>query len=79
MIGCPSEAEMEGQSLEILTPEEVAAFLRVPKSWVYEKTRERQRNPLPVFKIGRYLRFDRAAVIAWLHLTQPAPKKTSRR
>ena len=69
---------MEGQSLEILTPEEVAAFLRVPKSWVYEKTRERQRNPLPVFKIGRYLRFDRAAVIAWLQSTQPARKPALR-
>jgi excisionase family DNA binding protein len=78
MIGCASEAEMEGQPLEILTPEEVAAFLRVPKSWVYEKTRERQRNPLPVFKIGRYLRFDRAAVIAWLQSTQPARKPARR-
>jgi predicted DNA-binding transcriptional regulator AlpA len=65
--------------MEILTPEEVVAFLRVPKSWVYEKTRDRQRNPLPVFKIGRYLRFETSAIIAWLQSTRPSPKKSSRR
>jgi excisionase family DNA binding protein len=51
---------------EILTPEEVAAMLRVAPSWIYAKSRRRQRNPLPVFRIGRYLRFSRAAVLAWL-------------
>lgn len=61
--------------MEILTPKEVAELLRVPESWVYEKTRTRQRNPLPVFKIGHYLRFEKSAVIAWLHSTQPKPKK----
>jgi excisionase family DNA binding protein len=51
---------------EILTPKEVAAMLRVAPSWIYAKSRRRQRNPLPVFRIGRYLRFSRAAVLAWL-------------
>jgi excisionase family DNA binding protein len=61
--------------LEILTPKEVAELLRVPESWVYEKTRTRQRNPLPVFKIGHYLRFEKSAVIAWLQGTQPIAKR----
>jgi len=51
---------------DILLPEECAALLRVDLSWVYEKSRRRQRNPLPVFRIGRYLRFSKAAVLSWL-------------
>lgn len=51
---------------EILTPQECAALLRVHISWIYAKSRRRQRNPLPVFRIGRYLRFSRTAVLAWL-------------
>ena len=71
--------QTDKHSLEILTPEEVAELLRVPKSWVYEKTRDRQRNPLPVFRIGRYLRFDRSEVIAWLQSTKTVPIKSTRR
>jgi excisionase family DNA binding protein len=52
----------------ILTPEEVAARLKVPESWVYEKTRARCRNPIPCLRLGRYIRFDWNAVIRWLTL-----------
>jgi excisionase family DNA binding protein len=51
---------------DILTPEEVAARLKVPESWVYEKTRARCRNPIPCLRLGRYVRFDWNAVITWL-------------
>ena len=51
---------------DILTPEEVAARLKVPESWVYEKTRARCRNPMPCLRLGRYVRFDWNAVITWL-------------
>lgn len=54
---------------QILTPEEVAALLRVSESWVYEKSRRRCRDPLPCFRIGRYIRFSRAAVMKWLEST----------
>jgi len=50
---------------EILTPEEVAILLRVQPTWVYEKTRSRSRDPLPVHRIGKYLRFHRAEVLEW--------------
>ncbi len=43
---------------DILTPEEVAARLKVPESWVYEKTRARCRNPIPCLRLGRYIRFQ---------------------
>jgi excisionase family DNA binding protein len=54
---------------ELLTVEEVAALLRVSKSWVYEHTRSR--NPsraegLPHIKIGKYVRFEAHAVRSFL-------------
>ena len=64
---------------EILTPEEVATLLRVKPSWVYEKSRTRSRNPLPVHRIGRYLRFRRSEVLAWFDGTGTLLKKASPR
>jgi excisionase family DNA binding protein len=63
----------------ILTPEEVAQMLRVELSFVYEKSRRRQRNPIPVHRIGRYLRYYRAEVIAWFDgQAQPTRKGAAR-
>ena len=39
---------------ELLTIEEAAAFLKVPKSWIYERTRK---GTIPHVKLGKYLRF----------------------
>jgi excisionase family DNA binding protein len=55
---------------DILTPDELAARLKVPKTWVYEKSRARCQNPLPCFRIGRYIRFDWTAVVGWLATTR---------
>ena len=58
---------------DILAPEELASRLKVPPSWVFEKTRQRKSGstaPLPVFKIGRYLRFNWADVSTWLESTR---------
>ncbi len=57
------------QPEDILTPKELARRLKVPESWVFEKTRARQRNPLPALHIGRYVRFHWPAVAAWLEGT----------
>jgi excisionase family DNA binding protein len=51
---------------DLLTPEELAARLKVPRSWVYEKTRARSRDPLPVMRIGKYMRFHWTDIEAWL-------------
>jgi len=64
------------EPLEIMTPEEVALLLRVGLSFVYEKSRRRQRNPIPTCRIGRYLRYRRSAVLAWLEQQEAsAPTK----
>lgn len=54
---------------ELLTVDDVAALLRVSKSWVYEHTRGREvatTDRLPHIKIGKYLRFDAQAVRAFV-------------
>ena len=64
--GVSAPAEPPSSELhELLTVEEVAALLRVNKSWVYEHTRGREiatADRLPHIKIGKYLRFDAQAV-----------------
>jgi excisionase family DNA binding protein len=50
----------------LLTVEEVATLLRVPVSWVYERTRDRAANRIPGFRLGKYWRFRETDVIAWL-------------
>lgn len=50
----------------ILTVEELAARLKVPRTWVYEHLRARAGKTIPAFRCGRYLRFDWLEVAAWL-------------
>jgi excisionase family DNA binding protein len=50
---------------QILTPQEVADRLKIPLSAIYEKTRDRCSNPLPVHQVGKYLRFEWNAVLEW--------------
>jgi excisionase family DNA binding protein len=47
----------------LLTAGDVAALLGVPKSWVYAQSRE---GRLPTVRLGRYYRYRRAAIAAWL-------------
>jgi excisionase family DNA binding protein len=51
---------------ELLTVEELADRLKVPASWIYQRTRCRGRDRLPHIKIGKYLRFEEKAVDSWL-------------
>jgi excisionase family DNA binding protein len=55
---------------ELLTVDDVAALLKVSKSWVYEHTRSRdmpRSERLPFLKIGKYVRFEAHAVRAFIH------------
>jgi excisionase family DNA binding protein len=51
---------------ELLTPDELCERLKMPRSWVYEKTRKRSSQRLPGFKLGKYWRFREEDVLAWL-------------
>jgi hypothetical protein len=75
-----TQAQKQTQSSEIqtapmmpavlLTPQQLAAKLAIPVSWIREKTRERARlrdeDPLPVVRLGKYVRFDWTQVLSWL-------------
>lgn len=45
---------------------EVAELLKVPISWVYERTRRRGADRIPGFHLGKYWRFRESDVLAWL-------------
>ena len=47
----------------LLTAEEVAELLGVPKSWVYDQSRK---GLIPTVELGRYRRFRREAIEAWI-------------
>lgn len=51
--------------VEILTPEEVAARLKLKPRTIYELTRSRCRHPLPYHKAGKTLRFNWSEVVGW--------------
>ena len=51
----------------LLTVGEVAEILKVPLSWVYERTRRRGIEQIPHFKVGKYVRFSRDEVLEWVH------------
>src|ERR1700736_143590 len=48
---------------EIITANEVAALLRMTPAWVYAETR---RNRIPHMRLGRYFRYRRSAIEAWM-------------
>ncbi len=51
------------QSERLLTIEQVANYLQLPKSTVYTYA---QRGSIPAFKVGRNWRFKREDIEAWL-------------
>jgi len=50
----------------LLTVREVAELLRVPVSWVYERTRRRGIDRLPHLKVGKYVRFGLSEIEGYL-------------
>jgi excisionase family DNA binding protein len=55
----------------LLTASEVARLLPVPTSWVYAQSRA---GRIPTVTCGRYRRYRRAAVEAWLAELERAPE-----
>ena len=48
---------------KLLTVEELAEFLNVKRSWIYDKVYQGQ---LPHYKLGALLRFDAEEIKLWL-------------
>ena len=48
---------------ELLTPQAAADLLKVPVSFVYDRTR---RGAIPLRRVGKYVRIPRAELLAWV-------------
>jgi len=55
--------QMSGKAEVIMTIDELAAYLKIPKSTLYKLVRE---GAMPSQKIGRHWRFRKAAIDRWL-------------
>lgn len=71
---------MEVQQDEVLTIDELAAYLKVPKSTLYKLVQE---GKVPGQKVGKHWRFLRSSIDDWLgknswgeSAKQPAKKQT---
>ena len=49
------------REISLLTAEELAEHLNLPRSWVYEQSRQ---GNIPTHRLGRYLRFNLHEVLA---------------
>jgi len=59
---------MEEKLGDVLTIEELTAYLKIPKSTLYKLVRERK---IPSQKVGRHWRFRKIAIDRWLEETKP--------
>ena len=57
----------------LLTVQEVADLLHVPVSWVYGRMRKRSLERLPGFRLGKYWRFSKREVLAWVNSQREGP------
>ena len=63
---------------ELMTPQEAASFLKVTVSWIYEHVRPEAEDRLPVVKLGKYLRFDRRDLNAFIDAKRAASRRQPR-
>lgn len=57
----------------LLIAAEVAELLRVTQAWVYAETRA---GRLPHVRLGRYVRYRRGAITAWLEGAEHTATRT---
>ncbi len=50
----------------LLTVDDVAQLLCVPKSFVYDRTQKKARDPIPHIKLGKYVRFWYSDLLEYL-------------
>ena len=62
-------------SAPLLTAEEVAEQLKVPRTWVYRAARD---GELPSVRCGRYRRFDADDVESWIENRKSASQAAGR-
>ena len=58
------KSKNEEEVSPLLTVEQMAEMLDVPKSWIYQRTQLGQKG-IPHIKLGKYVRFDSDEVLAF--------------
>lgn len=56
----------------LLTAEQVARMLGVPKTWVYEQSRK---GRIPTVTLGRYRRYRAEAITQWVETLEAGKEK----
>ena len=75
----PAPVLINGLGDELLTVNDAARFLHVTVSWVYEHTRDDAEDRLPFVKLGKYARFDRTDLRAFIDAKRQAARSGARR
>ncbi len=44
--------------MELIDVNELARRLSIPRTWIYDRTRQGASDPIPHLKLGKYVRFD---------------------
>jgi excisionase family DNA binding protein len=69
-LHAPSQDEATGgdekDKRHLLNVHEVAELLHVPVSWVYGRMRKRSLERLPGYRLGKYWRFRKDEILAWV-------------
>ena len=65
---------MKNKPDDVLTIDELSAYLKIPKSTLYKLVRE---GKIPSHKIGRHWRFHRETIDKWLRRQNDTGFKTS--
>jgi len=64
-------AQLEAKPSPLLTAEEAAALLSVPPSWLMAEARAKR---VPHVKLGKYVRFSRDELLAWVDSRSAGPR-----
>lgn len=64
---------------ELLTVQDTARLLKVSVTWVYEHVRPDTEDRLPHVKLGKYLRFDRRDLQAYIDAKRAESRRLPRR
>jgi excisionase family DNA binding protein len=63
------EAEMEPEKLDDIG--EIAKWTGLPVSWIYANAAAKK---IPCYKLGKYVKFRRSEIAAWLEAQRQGPK-----
>jgi excisionase family DNA binding protein len=68
-----------GEDDALLTVQDTARLLKVSVTWVYEHVRPDAEDRLPFVKLGKYLRFDRRDLRAYVDAKRSESLRNPRR